>query len=508
MKQIQHRFIFLMLGLLFFQFRLSAQEQEPVVFDPNEYVFFRYMPDKAAVQVGEAMKINMEVCTRINISEIELVEFPNCDKLSTIILDAAFSEVVHEESLDEKLYSCKALMAKECYPMEPGNLNLTHFSCRIKLLGKSYDLKSKELNISVLENNKASSGYLASDIDKLVCRRLYDSLIKEGIVRYEVEIIGKGCPGLFKLDSTSFDKRAELSVELADIDVGKNFKSNHNKRRLTYTLRFKEAGNYTFHPSCRFWDSQNRMIREISDSVQLINIEQEPLINTIEKQVKPENDIIFLVDLSSSMLFQDYNPNRLAFIKNNLKTAVSEKNISDRVSIIGFTAENLLLCPPSTDLKTVNNTIDSLSIGKMPEGTNLGNPILKALQMLYSSPAKQKTIVVFSDFVLNSSSVYKIEWLAQVAAAIDVSIVSIVVGTNGKTRGPIARKPDGTLLYGTLDSETDDLAAAEISDYTRGAVYKTTTTKQISLKQMFSRSAPRRTAVEVKPYLLEALFGN
>jgi Ca-activated chloride channel family protein len=466
------------------------------------------MPDKAAVQVGEAMKINMEVCTRISISNLEMVEFPNCDKLSTIILDAAISEEAYEESIGEKQFSCKALLANEYYPMEPGNLQLSHFSCRIKLNEKSYDFKSKELDINVLENNKAGSGYLPSDIDKIVCRLLDDSRIKEGIVRYEVEITGKGCPGLFKLDSMSFDKSAEFSVELADTDVSKNFKTKQNKRCLIYTLRLKEAGNYSFRPSCRYWDSQNHMIREISDSVQLINLVQKPLNNDIEKSVKSENDIYFLVDLSSSMMFQDYSPNRFSYVKNIMKKALLNKNPSDRVAIIGFTSETALFSPLTENTKLLNAAIDSLEVGKMTDGTSLGKPVYRALLGLYASNAKQKTVVIFSDFVDNSASIYKKSWLSQVAGQMNVSIVSVIVGTNGKGRGPIARRPDGSYVYGTINLEMDEKSAENITEYTKGKVIKTANGIQVNLKDLLTISVSRPNNIApIKNYLLESLFG-
>ena len=142
----------------------------------------------------------------------------------------------------------------------------------------------------------------------------------------------------------------------------------------------------------------------------------------------------------------------------------------------------------------------------MQEGTSLDDPLLNAIQLLRRSSAKQKTIFIFSDFIFYSSGMYNALWLAQIAASLDIQIVTVVVGTNGKCLGPVALKPEGGYVFGNIDSETDFLLAEKIALLSGGVFLKTSKDIVPEIKVLDKKSTKGENQKIIKPYLIDALL--
>jgi Mg-chelatase subunit ChlD len=472
----------------------------------NGNVLLRFKTDKATVKAGEVLNISMDICTRIDLTEIIYHKESELVNLNAVILKNAFSAEAYIDDINLQQYACKALDKMEIYPLEAGTLALTPFVYDIKPVqfNENLRIQSDSLTIRVLDFDQNPETN-AVDLSSLDCRLIDDSKKNQGILKFEVNISGKGFPGFFKLDPKSFSDKADFSYEVADCKFGgKN--DSLNSRRLIYTLRLKENGDFSFQPRCSFWDSRKESVSIISGTNQTVKVVKKAAQQKEDKN-KHLNDIVILVDLSSSMLAQDYSPDRLSYIKKILKKTVYDKEKSDRLAISGFTTENFEFCPLTENIKKLNDAIDSLNVGKMPEGTSFGDPLLNAMQLLYRSPARQKTIVVFSDFVINSHSIYNSYWLAQIAGFLNIHIVTAVVGSNGKGLGPIAKNPDGSFLYDTVDLEIDINFAEQIATLSGGSFIKTSESNKPSLKDFLKEHYDNKNTGSIKSYLIEALFG-
>lgn len=91
-------------------------------------------------------------------------------------------------------------------------------------------------------------------------------------------------------------------------------------------------------------------------------------------QTKGSN-VFILFDCSSSMLAEDFKPNRMEKSKRIL-TGLLEKMHGNRVGIIAFAGNAYVYCPMTFDLSTARRFLKSIEAGMVPEpGTHIGDAI-------------------------------------------------------------------------------------------------------------------------------------
>ena len=334
-------------------------------------------------------------------------------------------------------------------------------------------IKSKEARIKVTDANLLDGEYLAVDAIELKCIALDKSELDKGILHASYEFSGKGWPGSFVLDQ--FDSTTAIRIVLDSIAAEKNTRRTDsiNTRKIYYSFYFEKAGRTYFQPTWTYWDTKSKKIAKkvlSIDTLEILVPFPKPRI-PIEKTIESSRDIVILVDLSSSMLTQDFEPNRIEFVKTYLKTIIKDKKAGDRISLVGFANESYQFCNFTSDNQLINNLIAELKLGMLEDGTALGDAILVALKQLKSSSASTKTIVLFTDFT-NNSGVISPNMSAELAGASAVNITAVVIGTNGQVKGPIARKPNGGYIYDMVDSKVDLEAIKELSTLSGGVFYQ------------------------------------
>ncbi|MEO8944990.1 MAG: VWA domain-containing protein, partial [Gemmatimonadaceae bacterium] len=80
-------------------------------------------------------------------------------------------------------------------------------------------------------------------------------------------------------------------------------------------------------------------------------------------------NIVLVIDLSSSMLAEDFQPsNRIAVAKATVKRFIAGRT-SDRIGLVAFAAEALTQVPLTTDYPVVMQAVDNLQAGQLEDGT-------------------------------------------------------------------------------------------------------------------------------------------
>ena len=83
-------------------------------------------------------------------------------------------------------------------------------------------------------------------------------------------------------------------------------------------------------------------------------------------------NIVLVIDLSSSMLAQDFQPqNRMEVAKEVVKRFITARK-SDRIGVVAFAAEALTQVPLTTDYPVVIAAVDNLAAGQLEDGTAIG----------------------------------------------------------------------------------------------------------------------------------------
>ena len=83
------------------------------------------------------------------------------------------------------------------------------------------------------------------------------------------------------------------------------------------------------------------------------------------------NDLYFVVDVSRSMLAEDFRPNRIEVAKKNILNFIKLRPV-DRIGIIIFSREIFTLMPLTTDLSLIEQVIGDINVGRLEVPPTLG----------------------------------------------------------------------------------------------------------------------------------------
>ena len=181
-------------------------------------------------------------------------------------------------------------------------------------------------------------------------------------------------------------------------------------------------------------------------------------------------DIMLAVDVSTSMLAQDFKPNRVEALKEIAQRFI-EKRPNDNMGLTMFAGEAYTQCPLTTDHTVLMNLYNSVDCnmaarGIIDDGTAIGDGIMNAILRLKESQAKSKVIILLTDGVNNSGNISP-QTAAEIAKKYGIRIYTIGIGRNGMAPYPLPT--GGTAM---LPVEIDEETMTKISTKTGGQYFR------------------------------------
>lgn len=184
-------------------------------------------------------------------------------------------------------------------------------------------------------------------------------------------------------------------------------------------------------------------------------------------------DIVMSIDVSSSMLAKDLQPNRLEALKKVAKSFV-ENRPNDRIGIVVYAAEAYTKTPVTSDKAIVLDAIESIKYDNViNDGTGIGMGLTTAINRLKESKAKSKVILLLTDGV-NNSGFIEPETASEIAREYGIKVYTIALGTNGKALFPYAISPAGEMLFRMMPVEIDEKLLKTIAKNTGGKYFRAT----------------------------------
>lgn len=181
-------------------------------------------------------------------------------------------------------------------------------------------------------------------------------------------------------------------------------------------------------------------------------------------------DITLVMDISSSMLAEDFQPlNRMAVAKQKAKTFV-EGRTTDRIGVIAFAGEALTQVPLTVDYPVVLAAIDYLQPGQLEDGTAIGTAIATAANRLRSNEQRTRVMLLLTDGENNRGAIDP-RTAAQAASTVGVRIYTIGVGSDGMAPTPVGRGLFG-LRYENRPVRIDEPLLQDIADETGGRYFR------------------------------------
>ena len=224
----------------------------------------------------------------------------------------------------------------------------------------------------------------------------------------------------------------------------------------------------------------------------------------VEKVDTEGIDIMFAMDVSTSMLARDFEPDRLSAAKDIAIEFIAQRP-SDRMGIVVFAGESYTQCPLTTDRATLINLMKDVQTDLIEDGTAIGNGLATAVARMKDSDAKSRVVILLTDGVNNMGEIDP-AMAAEIAKTYGIRVYTIGVGANGQAPYPV-QTPWGIEMR-NVPVEIDEPLLKNIADGTGGRYFRATdNTKLSEIYAEIGQMEKTRTSVDSFP-VYKDLFGG
>src|ERR1019366_7173532 len=170
-------------------------------------------------------------------------------------------------------------------------------------------------------------------------------------------------------------------------------------------------------------------------------------------------DIVCALDLSGSMISEDFVVNNQRVNRFNMAPSVLksfiDKRPNDRVALVVFAAQAFIAAPLTLDHDYLQENLDRLEIGTINfDATAIGDALVTAINQLRELKSKSKIIILATDGQNNSGKIQPL-LAANAAAALGVKIYTVGIGEQGQAPMP-GRDMFGRKVYQMVPVDVDE----------------------------------------------------
>jgi len=209
-------------------------------------------------------------------------------------------------------------------------------------------------------------------------------------------------------------------------------------------------------------------------------------------------DIVLAVDVSTSMLARDFEPDRITAAKDVASRFVADRQ-RDRIGVVVFSAESFTLCPVTTDHNVLLGQLSSIKAGMLQDGTAIGSGLATSVNRLKESDAISKVVILLTDGVNNAGQIAPLT-AADIAAEFGIRVYTIGVGTRGTALAP-AQDMWGRIVFAPTKVEIDEELLTQIAERTGGQYFRATD-KQTLVDVYSQIDQLERTRMETSEFVL------
>ena len=187
----------------------------------------------------------------------------------------------------------------------------------------------------------------------------------------------------------------------------------------------------------------------------VIGLSRPQLGATLSERQTKGAEIMICLDVSNSMLAQDYTPCRLERAKLAISSLV-DKLHDDRIGLIIFAGSSFVQLPVTTDYVSAKMFLSSIDAGSVPvQGTAIGDAIHTAMKSFSAQSEKSRVIILISDGENHEDDAVA---AAKEAAQAGIRIYTVGVGSAAgqpiPVDGELLRDKDGNIVVTHLDEKT------------------------------------------------------
>lgn len=206
-------------------------------------------------------------------------------------------------------------------------------------------------------------------------------------------------------------------------------------------------------------------------------------------------DVMIALDISGSMLAEDFKPNRLEAAKDVAIEFIADRP-NDRIGLVVFAGESFTQCPLTTNHKELVRLFREVDSEMLADGTAIGMGLASAVNRLKDSKVTSKVVILLTDGVNNSGQISP-ETAAEIAKTFDLRVYSIGVGSKGTAPYPV-QTPFG-VQYQNMEVKIDESTLSAISKMTGGQYFRATDNEK--LREIYQEiDQLEKTIIQEKQY--------
>ena len=188
-------------------------------------------------------------------------------------------------------------------------------------------------------------------------------------------------------------------------------------------------------------------------------------------------DIMLTMDISTSMLAMDFQPNRVEAAKEVAMRFIASRP-NDNIGLVVFAGESFTACPLTQDHATLINRLRDMTPGIIEDQTAIGSGIATAINRLKDSKTKSKVLILLTDGVNNTGNISP-KMAADLAKTFGISIYTIGVGSSSGEAPYPFQTEFGTIVR-NVPVDLDEPTMKQIAEISGGAYFRATDNNSLS----------------------------
>lgn len=214
-------------------------------------------------------------------------------------------------------------------------------------------------------------------------------------------------------------------------------------------------------------------------------------------------DIVVALDMSGSMISEDFEVHGKRVNRFNMARAVLkqfiDKRPNDRIGLVVFASQAFISTPLTLDHDFLLANLERLQIGVIDENrTAIGSALSTAINRLRELKSKSKIVILMTDGQNNAGKVAPLT-AAEAAQALGVKVYAIGVGMRGEAPMPGRNPFTGQMVYQMVPVDIDEDTLQQIAKMTNGKYYRADNTERF--QAIYAEiDKLEKTEVEVKKY--------
>ena len=218
------------------------------------------------------------------------------------------------------------------------------------------------------------------------------------------------------------------------------------------------------------------LVRVIAIALVIIVLARPQSVNSSDISKSEGIDIIMALDISGTMMANDFSPTRLEAAKKVASEFINDWQ-SDRIGLVIFAGESFTQCPLTTDHRVLLNLLSEVKFGMIEDGTAIGLGLANSVNRLKDSQSKSRVVILLTDGSNNAGQIAPLT-AAELAASYGIRVYTIGIGSRGTSVARVMT-PYGMQSM-NVSGDFDERTLTEIASKTGGSYFRATDNTSLS----------------------------